>query len=337
MTDTKHISKLRRIKILALGLVIALCAVGCVTEDPSLDPVFSADSPWASAKRIRVSTGYVSAWQYQQDTAVLYAAGSWEWVGSAPSVALMDIRQGNTTRLDIPGLSASEYYEFGQSPDGSRLAVSGVEVSLFDWATGQREDLGPGSSATFLPDGKSLAMVVNHYSTVAVLDLEKQTLEPVYWVERYVKGSDGQYSLLTGLIWNPVTDMFAVARETRERRGGNTTTLDDTVLIVAGDGTTTMVDFTEEQPARVETPAWSPDGRYLAAVISFDKDRGRFIIFDVHQSCVIHRESVDRVSRVFWSPDGQDLAFTFWPLNDVYLLSVHSLLGDLSGNLACLP
>jgi WD40 repeat protein len=226
---------------------------------------------------------------------------------------VLDLRQGKV--YTPPGEQA---YFYAWHPDGRRVLLSAVEGWLLADAISRRYELFtlfdaagvplPVRAVAYSPDGRSLAEASLYPPTVA---------EPTAAIEVGL-WRDGQRASLLRLVGGSMVAEHSL----RWSPDGDTLAL---IADVHGEGRQTQL-WTIDTRSRIPTlrgvlareeqynhpPAWSPDGRSIAALARSGADEAFITIFDVNDGG--QREIRPRTggspSHLFWSKDGRWLLFS---------------------------
>lgn len=247
-------------------------------------------------------------------------------IGPDGQVVLWDLKAGKPRHVIK--------FQFGTSggafsPDGKLFAVGGLDIKLFDTATGKEHRRLPsiaGTSFTFTPDGNTMA-VGDEMGVIALWNIENGELqppspEPRSGILRAHFQADGKQLLTFG--WDSI-DWWDVAGGQSVRhlqlkpltfpRGHPVSPDDKTLVLREEGGDLVMMDIFTNQPLRTlkghKSGAWnaafSPDGTKL---FSAGGDDARVIVWDVASDKALNVLESDSgfVDNVVPSPDGRWLA-----------------------------
>ncbi|MDQ2717952.1 MAG: HEAT repeat domain-containing protein, partial [Chloroflexota bacterium] len=232
--------------------------------------------------------------------------------GSTPTPFSFHGPLGKTLYTYYPDMmNTGNLVSVGWSPDGKRIAVSGITVKTFDALTGKHiTSYGPGNASAWIawsPDGTRLAMSSND---VKVVDARTGQVLVTYTppmvqpsANIVIPGGNPKASFSGGNMvydsaWSPDGKMIASAVN------GNGVGYDVQVWNVS---TGQRVRILQTVPNAnyndyIDTVAWSPDGKYIAA-------SGGTIGVHVWYAATGHKvsSSLDDTG-IAWSPDGRMIA-----------------------------
>lgn len=236
------------------------------------------------------------------------------------SIGSVIIDPSRGTIRQIPGEFA---YFYAWHPDSRRIIVSAIEGWLLVDVVSQsyetidfrseRGDWLPVRALAYSPDGKQLADALVYAPTVSKPIGE---IEVGIWLER-----DSRTSLfrLTGgsmiaehsLRWSPDGRTLILVADVHD--GGRRTQL---WAIDVADRSPELLGILAQEAQYNHPAVWSPDGRYIAAIVEEVNDNGivsdNIYLFtpDSEAAQKITHFSGRRLSHLAWSPDGSMLAFS---------------------------